>query len=64
MCPHGECLPPPLETDDRLYSPERAPSDFYLFGKLRYLLTGKEFVSADEMRDELARFWRALAEMN
>lgn len=41
------------------YSPDLAPSDFYLFGKLKSRLSGTEFRSSDEFakipRDELKR---------
>jgi transposase len=35
------------------YSPDLAPSDFYLFGKVKHLLTGKKFASADEILHEI-----------
>jgi hypothetical protein len=38
-----------------LYSPDLAPSDSYLFGKVKNLSTGKKFVSADELLHEISR---------
>jgi hypothetical protein len=46
------------------YSPDLAPSDFYLFGKVKNLLTGKKFASADDFFTKSAGFWRSLAEMD
>ena len=44
------------------YSPDLAPSDFYLFGKLKSRLSGTEFRSSDEIiewiRDEFAKIPR------
>jgi transposase len=37
------------------HSPDLAPSDFYLFGKVKNLLMGKEFESADETLQAIAR---------
>ena len=31
------------------YSPDLAPSDFYLFGKLKHLIIGKEFAGPDDL---------------
>ena len=31
------------------FSPDLAPSDFYLFGKVKHLLQGKEFESEEEL---------------
>jgi hypothetical protein len=46
------------------YSSDLAPSDFYLFGKVKNSLIGKKFASADDFFTKSARFWRLLAEMN
>jgi hypothetical protein len=42
------------------YSPDLAPSDFYLFGKVKNLLTGKKFASADEILDEICQILAAI----
>jgi histone-lysine N-methyltransferase SETMAR len=37
------------------YSPDLAPSDFYLFGKVKHLFMGQKFESADENLQRIAR---------
>ena len=41
---HFECLPHPP------YSPDRAPSDFHMFGPLEEAMGGKKFRSDEEVR--------------
>jgi hypothetical protein len=45
-CSTSLCL---VSAPDLRCSPDLAPSDFYLFGKVKNLLTGKKFASADEI---------------
>jgi hypothetical protein len=42
------------------YLPDMAPSDFYLFGKVNNLLTGKKFASADELLHEISQILEAI----
>jgi hypothetical protein len=42
-----------------LYSPDPAPSDFHLFGKMGYLLTRKKFGLAVEFLHEISQIGRA-----
>jgi histone-lysine N-methyltransferase SETMAR len=42
------------------YSPDLAPSDFYLFGKVKHLLMGQKSESADEILQGIARILHSI----
>jgi histone-lysine N-methyltransferase SETMAR len=43
--------------DHAPYSPDMAPSDFYLFRSLEHWLRGKKFKTVEEMRESLTEFF-------
>jgi hypothetical protein len=47
-----------------LYSPDLAPSDFYLFGKVKQLLVGKKFESTDEILHPIAQIVHSARDVN
>ena len=40
------------------YSPDLAPSDFYLFPKLKEYLKGKRYADDDEVQEDVRRWFR------
>lgn len=45
-----------VQLDHPPYSPDLAPSDFWLFNHLKKLMRGKKFVSKDDMKDNVTTF--------
>ena len=43
------------------YSPDLAPSDFFLFGYLKYLLEGHEFASVDQLQNQLDKILKSIS---
>src|SRR5262249_36762454 len=41
------------------YSPDLAPSDYYLFRSLEHFLRGKTFIDKEDIRNRLAEFFRS-----
>jgi transposase len=66
-CPHRQKQITDCLTSSRLgstphppYSPDLAPPDFYLCGKVKNLLIGKKFASANELLQEISRILEAI----
>ena len=55
----GNCDPVASKTSPVAapYSPDMAPSDFYLFRSLEHWLRGKKFKTIEEMRESLEEFF-------
>jgi hypothetical protein len=66
--PHGpkltkSCVKPLRlrEADHPPYSPDLAPSDFYLFGKLEGQMAGSEFESTEDLLATIRRLTNAIS---
>jgi histone-lysine N-methyltransferase SETMAR len=46
------------------YSPDLAPSDFYLFGKVKHLLMGNKFESTEAILQAIARIVHSARDVN
>jgi hypothetical protein len=49
------------ETENPRYSPDLAPSDFHLFGKLKEQMTGNEFESTEDLLATIRRLTNAIS---